>query len=359
MLNFTVGPVMMDDEIKKIGGEDIPYFRTSEFSKIMLDSEELLLKDFKAPKDSRIIFLTASGTGAMDAAVLNTLNESDNVLIVNGGSFGHRFKEICDCYNISNTDIICEPGKTLTKEQLDNIDGSKYTAFLVNIDETSTGVLYDIDLISKFCHKYNLFLIVDSISSFLCDEFDMEKLGVNLVLTGSQKALALAPGISIVCVDRNAIERINNNKVKSFYFDFKKYLKDGLRGQTPFTPAVGILLELNKRLHMIEEKGGVDAEVIEARDKARYFREKIKDLPFEICSNSLSNAVTPLHPTREGVDAHKIFEIIKDEYNVFVCPNGGEFASKIFRVGHIGNLDYKDYDKLIEIFKDLEKRDLI
>jgi aspartate aminotransferase-like enzyme len=136
-------------------------------------------------------------------------------------------------------------------------------------------------------------------------------------------------------------------------------LKDGLRGQTPFTPAVGILLELNKRLHMIEEKGGVDAEVIEARDKARYFREKIKDLPFEICSNSLSNAVTPLHPTREGVDAHKIFEIIKDEYNVFVCPNGGEFASKIFRVGHIGNLDYKDYDKLIEIFKDLEKRNLI
>ncbi len=355
MLNFTVGPVMSTKEIREIGGEQIPYFRTPEFSKIMLDNEALLKEFFKADEDSRIVFLTASGTGAMDCAVQNTLNQNDNVLIVNGGSFGHRFVEICQNYEIPYTEIICEPGCNITAEQLDKIDGSKYTALLVNVDETSTGVLYDINLLSKFCKKYNLFFIVDSISSFLCDSFNMKELGVNLVLTGSQKALALAPGISLICIDQRAIERVNKAKHVSYYFDIKKYLVNGERGQTPFTPAVGILLQLNKRLHMIKDKGGVDAEVAEAAAKAKYFRDHIKDLPFEICSNSLSNAVTPLHPIREGVSAHKIFEIIKDEYGVYVCPNGGEFKDSIFRIGHIGDLSYDDYDKLIEIFKDLNK----
>lgn len=359
MLNFTVGPVMSSEEIRKIGGEQVPYFRTSEFSAVMKENETLTKKFFKASADSRTIFLTASGTGAMDCAVLNTLTKEDRCLIVNGGSFGHRFCEICECYDIPFDEIKCEAGHNITKNQLDNIDGTKYTAFLVNIDETSTGVLYDINLISAFCKKYNLLLIVDSISSFLCDPFDMKNLGVNLVLTGSQKALALAPGISLIVMDKVALERVNKNPVKNYYFDIKKYLSNGERGQTPFTPAVGILLQLNKRLHMIEEKGGVDTEIEEAAAKAKYFRDKIKNLPFEICSNSLSNAVTPLHPTKEGVNAHKVFEIIKDEYGIYVCPNGGEFSASIFRVGHIGDLSYSDYDKLIAVFEDLVKRNII
>ena len=358
MLNFTVGPVMSNEEIRKIGGDQIPYFRTPEFSKIMLDNEALLKQFFKANDSSRVIFMTGSGTASMDAAVLNLFTNEDKILIVNGGSFGHRFVEICSLYGLCYTEIKCEFGHTLRKDQLDEFENKGYTAFIVNLDETSTGVLYDINLISDFCKRNNLFLLVDSISSFLCDEFDMDKLHVNCVITGSQKALALAPGISLIVVDKYAIQRINTNKTKSYYFNLKDYLKNGERGQTPFTPAVGILLQLNKRLHMILDNGGIDNEVATAAYKANYFRNLIKDLPFDIASDKLSNAVTPLTPKDNTKSAYKLFEILKDEYGIWICPNGGELKDKIFRVGHIGDIQLADYDKLVDSIKDIIKKNL-
>ena len=358
MLNFTVGPVMSNEEIRKIGGEQIPYFRTPEFSKVILENELLLKKFFKASESSRVIFMTGSGTASMDASILNLFTKDDKILIVNGGSFGHRFVEICSVYDLNYTEIKCELGHTLTKEQLFPFENKGYTAFVVNLDETSTGVLYDIEMISDFCKRNNLFLLVDSISSFLCDPFDMEKLGVNCVITGSQKALALAPGISLIVVDVKAIDRINNNRPKTYYFNLKDYLKNGERGQTPFTPAVGILLQLNKRLHMIEDEGGIDAEVKRAIDNANYFRNLIKDLPFKIASNKLSNAVTPLTPKDKTKSAYKLFEILKDNYGIWICPNGGEMKDKIFRVGHIGDIKKSDYDTLVNSINDIINKNL-
>ena len=163
----------------------------------------------------------------MDAAVSNTLDNTDKILVINGGSFGHRFVEICQTYELNYTEIKCQFGKTLTKEQLYKYDNKGYTALLVNLDETSSGVLYDIEMISDFCKKNDIFLIVDSISSFLCDPFNMKRLGVDLVITGSQKALAIAPGIAIICVNSKAITKINNSKVKSYYLNLKSYLTNG------------------------------------------------------------------------------------------------------------------------------------
>lgn len=348
---------MSSEEILEIGGNQVPYFRTNEFSKIMIENENMLLRTFKAPNNSRAIFMTGSGTASMDAAVLNFFNEKDKLLVINGGSFGHRFCEICDVYNLNYTEIFCEPGKNITKEQLYLYNNQNYTGLLVNLDETSTGVLYDIELISTFCKKNNIFLLVDSISSFLCDEFNMEKLGVNAVITGSQKALALAPGISIIVVDEKAIAKINENNPKTYYFNLKSYLNNGLRGQTPFTPAVGILLQLHKRLSVIESNGGVESEITLTKHRADFFRSLIKDLPFRMFTNTPSNAVTSLVPVDSNKSAYKLFEVLKDNYNIWICPNGGEFKEKIFRVGHIGNLTDDDYITLVDAIKDaIEKK---
>lgn len=357
MLNFTVGPVMMDESVKKIGGIDLPYFRTQEFSEVMLYNEKILKKYFKATDDSRVIFLTGSGTAAMDAVIQNTLTSKDKIIVINGGSFGNRFAEICKNYHLNYFEIKCKFGKTLTYDQLLPFESKGFTALLVNLDETSSGVLYDIEMISNFCKRNNIFLIVDSISSFLCDPFDMKKLGVDVVITGSQKALALAPGISIVCINQNAIKRISIAKGISYYFDFKKYLINGERGQTPFTPAVSVLLQLNERLKQLELNGGVDNQICRTEDLARYFRNKIKNLPLEFVADRMSNAVTCLRPIKPGV-AYKIFETLKDEYNIFICPNGGELKDKVFRVGHIGNITYSDLDILISCLSELHKRDI-
>ena len=357
MINFTVGPVQSSDAVRAIGAEQVPYFRTSEFSDVMFENERLIKKFAKASDDSKVVFLTSSGSGAMEAAIMNTLTPTDKALVVNGGSFGHRFVELLELHHVPYTEIKLEHGKALKAEHLAPYEGQGYTAFLVNKHETSTGVHYDMNLISDFCKRNQLFLIVDCISTFLADPFDMKELGADIMITGSQKALACPPGISVMVLSPKAINRVNNTKCVCQYFDLKIALKNMERGQTPWTPAVGILRQINARLKEIDANGGVEGEIARIGALATYFRDKIKGLPFEIVSESLSNAVTPLHPTTAS--AYDIFLKIKDEYGMWICPNGGDMKNTVFRVGHIGCLTEADYDKLIDAFLDLREKKFI
>ncbi len=360
MLNFTVGPVMTSESVRAIGAEQVPYFRTAEFSELMLENERLIKKFAKASDDARVVFITGSGTASMEAAVINLFNERDKVLVIDGGTFGHRFVELLEIYDIHHSVIKPKFGCDITSDDLAEFENKGYTGFLVNLNETSVGVLYDIKLISDFCKRNNIFLVVDSISSFLCDSFNMKELNVQAMITGSQKALACPPGVSIIVLSSAAVERVFANKPKTMYLDLKLALKNGERGQTPFTCAVGILRQIHMRLKEIESAGGVDSEIAHIGKLAKYFRTKIKeaDLPFEVVSSSLPNAVTPLSPTN-GKSAYDIFVTLKDEYGIWVCPNGGDLSERVFRVGHIGALQEHDFDTLIESLQDMKRRGLL
>lgn len=357
MLNFTVGPVQSYNCVKEIGGFDVPYFRTPEFSEIMLENESLMKKFTHATEDSRVVFITGSGTASMEAAVINVFGVNDKVLIINGGSFGQRFVDLCELHAIDYDEIKLNYGCNITEGDLSQYSNCGYTGLLINACETSTGVKYDMGLISDFCKKNKLFLVVDAVSSFIADSFNMEKLEVDLMLTGSQKALSCPPGISIIVLSGKGVKRVRSHKSKCMYLDLCNALNNAERGQTPFTPAVGILLQINARLKEIERNGGIEQETRKIALLARDFREKIKDLPFEIVSDSLSNAVTPIHPL--NASAYEIFNILKEEYNIWICPNGGELADKMFRVGHLGNLTVEDNDTLVKAFYDLEKRGVL
>lgn len=355
MLNFTVGPVQSCATVREIGAENVPYFRTAEFSEIMLENERLVKECVNAPDEARVVFITGSGTASMEAAVMNVLTTNDRALVVNGGSFGQRFCKICDIHDVPYDEIKLETGHQLRLQDIEVVAMEKmHTAFLVNKHETSTGVHYDMRLISEYCKKKGLLLIVDNISSFLCDDFDMAGLGADVMITGSQKALACPPGVSVIVLSPRALSRVEKNDPKSLYFDLKDALKDQERGQTPFTPAVQILLQINVRLKEIAKSGGVSTELVRSKALAEYFRNSIKGLPLEIVSESLSNAVTPLHPTN-GMSAYDIFLRLKDEYGIWICPNGGELKDKVFRVGHMGCLTTGDYDKLVVALKEVMK----
>ena len=359
MLNFTVGPVMSSDVVRAIGAEHVPYFRTSEFSELMLENETLIKRFAYATEDSRAVFLTCSGSGGMEAAIINCLTRQDKALVINGGSFGERFVELLTLHEIPFTEIKLEHGKALKPEHLTPYEGKGYTAFLVQKHETSTGVHYDISLVSEFCKRNGCFLIVDTISSFLADSFNMAKLNVGVMITGSQKALACPPGIAVMVLSSSALERIEKTRCCCQYLDLKLALKNQERGQTPWTPAVGVLRQINARLKEIDATGGAEAEIERTAHLACYFRNKLSEfgLPFEIISESLSNAVTPLHPTTQS--AFDIFLKIKDEYGMWICPNGGDMKDSVFRVGHLGYLKEKDYDQLINVFLDLREKSFI
>ena len=357
MLNFTVGPVMSDDVVRAIGAEQVPYFRTAEFSEIMLENEKYMLQYTKAPVGSKTVFMTCSSTGSMEAVIMNCFTTKDKVLIINGGTFGQRFVDICEIHEVPYVALELEHGRKLTKEKLYEYDDQDFTGLLVNVDETSTAVLYDTKMLGEFCKKNNLFFVCDCVSSFLADPFDMEECGADVMITGSQKVLACPPGISIIVLAPKGLERVESSNVRTMYFDLKNALKNQERGQTPFTPAVGILLQINERLKEIDRNGGADAEVNKVAAQARDFREKIKDLPFELVSESPANGVTSVHPTT--ADAYEIFLKLKDEYGIWICPNGGEMKNTIFRVGHIGALSHDDNTTLVNAFKDLQKRGVL
>ena len=356
-LNFTVGPVQSNDEVRAIGSEQVPYFRTPEFSSLMIENEVLMKRFAGASDDSKAVFITGSGTASMEAVVANVFNENDKILVVNGGSFGQRFVELCEIYRLKYSEIKLPFGKMLRWEDLAPFEKAGYTAFLVNVHETSTGVHYDIDMISGFCKRNGLLLVVDAISSFLADPFDMQKLGVDVMITGSQKALACPPGISIIVLSPKAVERVEANDPHCMYLNLKDALRNQERGQTPFTPAVGILRQINARLRQIDAEGGVENETAKIAAIADDFRKRIADMPFEIVPESMSNAVTSLHPLTAS--AFDIFTILKDEYDIWICPNGGELKDSVFRVGHIGYLTIADNDRLIAAFKDLQRRKVI
>ena len=357
MLNFAVGPVMSSEEVLKVGGQQVPYFRTEEFSKIMKENEEYFLKFLHAPKTMRTAFMTGSGTSAMEASIVNSLTKEDKALVVNGGSFGHRFVELLETFEVPHDEIKLKSGHALTEEDLKPFENKGYTAFLINLHETSTGVLYNLEMVSNFARRNNLFLIVDAISCFLTDPIDISKNPVDIILTGSQKALGCAPGVGLMALSERAVKRVYECSNKRYYLDLRSALNNMERGQTPFTPAVGILLQIHARFEQIERDGGVEVENNRSAELAKYFRDKIKDFPFEITSNSLSNAVTPLHPF--NVSAYSIFLTLKDEYGIWVCPNAGATRDIIFRVGHMGTLSKKDYDTLIAALNDMKARGLL
>ena len=340
---FTIGPVEMFPETLEIGGKQIPYFRNNEFSQIVF-SASAGLKRLLFNENGEIILLTCSGTGAMEATIMNCFTKEDNLIIIDGGSFGHRFAQICDVHEIPYKAVKLE-NEALTREKIDDVIGDgKFTGLLVNLDETSNGQLYDIQMLSDVCKEHDMVFVIDAISAFLADELNMDKYGVDAVILSSQKALSLAPGLSIVALSEKMLERVKIIDSKSIYFDFKDYLKNGERGQTPFTPAVRLIIELDDIVTRLEEKG-IENVINETHELAVYFRKRIREIGLDYPDYPLSNAITPVIFPDEN--AEEVYRELIDKYDLTVNPSGGDFARTMFRVSHVGNHSIEDFENLI------------
>lgn len=343
-LNFTLGPVMAWPEILKIGAQDVPYFRNQMFSDIMLENESIIKRILKTPDNYKVVVLTGSGTLGMDASITNFCEKNDHLLIVVGGKFGGRFAEIADCFDIQHTDIKLEFGKTLTQERLDEyqskIDaGTKFTHLYVNLDETESGTLYDIKMLSEFAKKNNLFFVVDAISAFLADEINYQKIDIDVMITSSPKGLALPPGLAILVLSEKAINK--KSDIPVFYGNIREELNNSWRGQTAYTPAVQTIFQLNAMLHIAEKENLVQR----CAKISKQIRGRMTSLGFKEVSNNPSNAVTAFYMV-EGYSARDLF-LYLEEKNIWICPNGGDLADKVFRIGNIGYIVQEDIDVLI------------
>jgi len=339
---FTPGPVKMSDEILEVGAKQTPYFRNCEFSDVTYACEKGLLEMVNAPEGSKVIFLTASGTAGMESVVMNLLNQDDHALVVHGGGFGGRFVDICATHQVPHYDFKVSNTNLWDIESL--APKENFTSLIVNAHETSVGHLYNLDALGAYAKKNDLLFIVDAISMLVTDPIDMSAQNIDVIIASSQKGLALPPGLTMVILAPKALEKVQ--EVQSLYFNFKDYLSNGERGQTPYTPAVTIMLQLQARLEQIARRGGVEQSINRAKNIAEYFRESIKALPLKAYTEFMPNAMTTLTPT-DGTSAMDIVNALEEGYKVMVCPNGGAERDIIFRVSHMGDMTRAYTDVLI------------
>lgn len=346
MKHFIVGPVELFDSTKTVLKDGYKYFRTDEFGSMAKDCLNRVSNLLGNSTPNSLIYLAASGTGAMEAVIDNCLKKEDKALVVNGGSFGKRFCELLKWHNFNYDEIKLNWNEVLKASDLKPYENKGYTIFFVNHDETSSGKLYDMQLISDFCKRNNMLLVVDAISSFLSDEYNMEKYGIDATIISSQKGLCLSPGMSLISFSQRIKNIVlANQNSSSYYFNLKEYFTNIERGQTPFTPTVFIMYELKDMLDKIDSIGGKEEWIKNIKNKALYFREKTTELGFNIPKYPLSNTLTPI--IFEDVKASEIVKELRDKFEICVNPCGGNLADKMLRVAHIGNTTKEDIDDLL------------
>ena len=345
-----VFPGNINDDIAKLGAEPIPYMRTDEFSAINLESEKILL-DLIHCKDGKTIIYTGSGTGAMAATVENYVITKKKAIVINGGSFGKRWVSLCKYYNVPAVDFQVTPGKDIDYKLLEKtIETERPDVFLCQHHETSTGVLYQLDKISEICRKHDISLVVDVISSFLAEDLNMDELGIDICITSTQKGLNVPPGLTVVFLSA----KLNGYKFahNGYYWDFEENLDNLRRGQTPFSPATTIYLQLHARLKELEAQGGEHQNIQEVRHRAEVFREECRKYGWPMPAEHPSYAITAIQ-TRD-TEKRKVFRGLIDKYDTYIMPGS---VPGFYRISHMGLQSDDELRNLAKHIHELESEE--
>lgn len=332
-----VFPGIIDEKILNIGAQQILYMRTPEFSSINKESEQMLL-DFIGCKDGKTIIYTGSGTGAMAAVVENYVSTKNKAFVIDGGSFGHRWHQLCDYYGIMHYTMEIPFAKDIDYGQMEKLIAiEKPDVLLCQHHETSSGQLFDISRIGEICKKHHVSLVVDVVSSFLAEDLNMDNMGIDICLTSTQKGLNIPPGLSIVALSPKLSEYPWGHS--GYYWDFEDNLNNLRRGQTPFSPATTIYLQLNYRLHQLKEYG-VENNIRDIRERALFFRKLCNKYGWEMPAETPSMAITAFHVKRNG---DKVFQTLIDDYQTYIMPSS---QVGFFRVSHMGIQSEADLEEL-------------
>ena len=334
---MTPGPTPVPKEIREEMAKPIIHHRTKEYQAIFKDATEGLKKIFKTAND--LFTFTSSGTGAMEASIVNVLSPGDKVIVVRGGKFGERFGEIAKACGMDVVAIDVEwgtgPKPEAIAKALKAYPGVK--GVYTTLCETSTATVFDIKAIGEIVKRTEALFVVDVISGLGADDFENDAWGVDIAVCGSQKGLMIPPGLAFCTVSPKAWKAVDSSKLPKFYFNFKKYKKAYLETDTPFTSAITLVIGLKKAVEIIN-KEGIDNVIARHQKQAKAFREACKALGLEIFSKSPSSAVTGVNAPA-GIDADAIIKTLKTEFGVTFAGGQESLKGKIFRVAHMGGID--------------------
>jgi len=336
---FTPGPVPVPSEVLIEMAKPIIHHRTAEFEEIFAE----VLKYIYDTKQE-VFILAASGTGAMEASVANTLSTGDKVLVVNSGKFGERWGKICRAYGVEVQEIMVEWGKEVDPADIEKAlnDDPSIKAVLTQASETSTGVKHPIKEIAEITNKRDgVIQIVDGITGVGVFEIEFDNWGIDVLVGGSQKAFMLPPGLSFAAMSEKAWKFYESSNLPKFYFDFKPALKNAEKNTTTFTPAVTLIVGLAAVLKRFTAEGRENMHKRHAR-LALATREAMKAIGLELfVQDTPSSALTTVIAPPE-IGAAKVIAGLRDEFGITVAGGQDQAKGKIFRISHIGDIGKTD-----------------
>lgn len=337
---LTPGPTPIPPEVAIKSALPILHHRTSEFGEIFEKVVEGLKWVFQTKND--VFVMASSGTGAMESAVVNLLSPNDKVLVASCGVFGNRWAKICQAYGLEPILIEEEWGKAVVSAKVQeaiNKNPDIKVVFTTHT-ETSTGTLNDLKTIGEIVAKTKAILVVDSVSGLGSEELKTDEWILDVVVSGAQKGLMNAPGLAFVSVSAKAWSLVENAKLPRFYWDYRKMKKSVAEKQTPFTPAVTLLVAQLEALNMLREEG---LEKIWAKYKnlASATQSGIKAIGLKLFSSSPCNVVTSAH-VPDGVDGGKIVKKLRENYGISIAGGQEHLKGKIIRLAHMGYINSSD-----------------
>jgi aspartate aminotransferase-like enzyme len=345
---FTPGPTPLHPRVMEALARPIPHHRSDEFRAVFKESRAGLQEFLKTTGDALI--LSCSGTGAMEAAVINAVAPGERMLALVAGHFGRRFVEIGKAHGIEVATLEAPWGEAVAPEAvalaLDRDEAVR--AVTVQLSESSTGAAHDIEGLARVTRdRPGTLLIVDAISGAGAMRLETEAWGVDLVVVGSQKALALPPGLAFLAVSPKAWTRIESVPPRGFYFDLRRERKGQADGNSAFTPAIAHVMALRAALEAVRSLGGVDGLVANAAGLAAMTRAAAGALGLPLVSpRHHGDALTALHPP-PGLEAPAIVKGMKREFAATIAGGQGQLSGKILRVAHLGYYDATDILGLI------------
>jgi aspartate aminotransferase-like enzyme len=338
---FTPGPTPVPESVLLKMAEPIIHHRHPEFREILSRVNENLKYLFQT--NQPVLTLASSGTGGVESTFVSLFSPGDTVIAVNGGKFGERWVKMPKSFGLDAVEIKTEWGKAPTAEQIATAlraHSNAKAVYLVH-SETSTGTATDVKTLARVVRDNSDALVcIDGITAIGAHEFRFDEWGIDVCVTGSQKGLMIPPGLSFVAVSSRAIAAMETSKLPKFYFDLRRALKAYEKNDTPWTPAISLIVGVDAALQMIRAEGVTNIWRRHER-LATALRMGIQAIGLRLFSDSPSFAVTPVW-VPEGVEWKKFNFMLKGKYGITIAGGQEEFAGKIFRIAHLGYYDELD-----------------
>ena len=343
---LTPGPTPLPPQISEAMSRPIIHHRTPQFQNMIKEASEGLKMVFQTKND--VFMLTSSGTGAMEAAVVNLLSSCENALCIQVGKFRERWTELCKSYGVIPEVIDVEWGRAVEPEQIKKklAANPKIKVVFTTLCETSTGVTNDIEAIGKVVKDTNAVLVVDAISGLGAIPLASDAWFCDVVVSGSQKGLMLPPGLSFISVSPKAWKLIESSKMPRYYFDLTQAKKALDKTDTPFTQAITLIIALCEALKMIKQDG-LESIFLRHKKMAEATRAAVKALGLKLFAPSAASDVVTAVVVPENIDGEKLVKTMRDTYGVTIAGGQSELKGKVFRIAHMGYIE--EFDIIVGI----------